>query len=241
MSFTSNKLIDLHKYLVTNELIGSFIENDSYNIGSHVNYLREGNWFKNLPNEFAISREIFFIFCIDLYHLWEIESTNKLYDVFENIYSDDKEFIKNYLNETEVCNELFIRASERLQSDYELLKHYAEFVYPEGGYASIIHLHENVQNNRELMLRLVTDIPVVFCELNEEFRNDEEFATIAIKHDGVFLEFADKKIKDNEKLVALAIKNNINAVLFASKRLREFPDGMFYEQYWHVKNDVEFK
>lgn len=241
MSYTPNELIDLHKYLVSNKLIDSFIENESYNIGSHVDYLREGNWFKNLPNEFDISREMFLIFCLDLYHLWEIESQNKFYDVFEKKYSDDKEFIKNYLNETEICNELFCRASERLQSDYELLKYYAEFVIPEGGYASIIYLHENVQNNRELMLRLVTDVPVVFCELNEEFRDDQEFATIAIKHEGLFLEFAGKKIRNNEKLVALAIKNNIKAVLFASERLREFPDGMFYEQYWHVKNDFEFK
>jgi len=29
--------------------------------------------------------------------------------------------------------------------------------------------------------------------------------------------------------------------LFASKRLRECPDGMFYEHYWHVINNVEFK
>ena len=91
------------------------------------------------------------------------------------------------------------------------------------------------------MLKILADFPNIFMDLKEEFRDDEEFAGIAIQNDGAFLEFASKKIRDNEKLVALAIKNNINAVLYASKRLRDCPDGKFYEQYWHVKNDVEFK
>lgn len=241
MNPNSTILIDLHKYLVCKNLIAPFNTDESYNQGSHLDQLREGNWFKNLSTEFTVSKELFLKICIDLYHLWETESIYKLYDVFENTYSYDKEFIKNYLEKTVICNELFIRASERLQSDYELLKLYAEFVYPEGEHASIIHLNDNIQKNRDLMLRLITDIPSIFPELNEEFRNDEEFVTIAIKYNGLFLEFVGEKIKDNKKLVALAINNNIKAVLFASKRLREFPDGVFYEQYWHVKNSINLK
>ena len=91
------------------------------------------------------------------------------------------------------------------------------------------------------MLKSLADFPNIFCDLNEEFRSDEKFATMAIKHNGLLLEFAGEKIKDNEKLVALAIKSNIKAVLFASKRLLEFPDGMFYEHYWQVRNDIELK
>jgi hypothetical protein len=248
MNPISNQLIDLHKYLVAEKLIPPFQTNhsidwgeiESYENSSHLNYLYEGNWFKNLPKEFNISKEMFLTFCTNFYDSWEIESQNKLYDHFEEKYSNDKNFIKDYLNKTEIDNELFCRASESLQSDYELLKLFLGF----SGYYNtnrIIYLHENIQNNRALMLKSLADFPEVFCDLNEEFRNDEEFATLAIKHNGLLLEFAGKKIKDNEDLVALAIKSNIKAVLFASKRLREFPDGMFYEHYWHVINDVEFK
>ena len=241
MHYPSTKLIDLHKYLVGLKLIDHpFIENQSYDTGSHLDDLREGNWFKNLPNEFPISRDLFFIFCIDFFYLWEFESTNKLLEVFNNLYSDDKEFVKNYLNEACVTNELFPYSSERLQSDYELLKLYLGFNDYYGA-NRIFYLHENIQSNRALMLKSLADFPNIFCDLNEEFRSDEKFATIAIKHNGLLLEFAGEKIKDNEKLVALAIKSNIKAVLFASKRLLEFPDGMFYEQYWHVRNDIELK
>ncbi len=248
MISVSNQLIDLHKYLVSKKIIPPFEINDPWNLGiiesyennSHIDYLNQGNWFKDLPEKFVISKEMFMKFCIDFYHSWEHESQMKLISLFNENYSDDRKFIKDYLNDTWIGNEFFCRASERLQSDYELLKLYVGFVDPYGA-NSIIYLDEIIQNNRELMLKLLADFPNIFMDLNEEFRDDEEFVVVAIKNDGAFLEFASKKIRDNEKLVALAIKNNINAVLYASKRLRDCPDGKFYEQYWHVKNGVEFK
>ena len=246
-SSISDQLVDLHKHLVKKKKLPPFEKNafglgidESYENESHMDHLNQGNWFKDFTDEFDISREVFMKFCIDFYHAWESESQHKLILLFNEKYSDDRKFILDYLNETWVGNEFFCRASERLQSDYELLKLYVDFSDPYGA-NSIIYLDENIINNRELMLRLSADFPNIFMDLKEEFRDDEEFVANAIKNDGEFLQHASKKNRDNERLVALAIKNNIKAVLYASKRLRECPDGKFYEQYWHVINNVEFK
>lgn len=67
MHYPSTKLIDLHKYLVGLKLIDPFIENQSYDTGSHLDDLREGNWFKNLPNEFPISRDLFLYFALTFF------------------------------------------------------------------------------------------------------------------------------------------------------------------------------
>lgn len=221
--------LELIDYMISNEII----ENE----GDY----EYGNWFKDLPEDYTISKELFLRFSCD-YLCWEFESQEKFKEKFKNKYANDKEFISDYLNNTDLGNDLFYLASEEIQGDYELLKKYAGFIYPEIGYANhLVALNDNIVNNRTLMLRLLADVPVILMDLKEEFQDDEEFISTAINKDGTLLKFASKRIQDDKKIVAKAIENNIEAVLYASKRLREFPDGIFYEHYWHVINGVEFK
>ena len=203
-----------------------------------VDDLWEGNWYKDIPTEFQNNRNVVMTICTNaIQSLWESESHDKLIDVFTTHFSNQRDFMKEYLSNSGWSNEMFIYASDEIQSDYELLLLYCDLGHPESKVEDVFCcVSESVKSNRDLMLRLVKDQPNTFISFVDDFKNDEEIATIAVKQNGLLLKFVSKRLKSNENLVRSAIKNNIKAVLYSDKSLRREFDGVFYEEYWKVIN-----
>ena len=55
---------------------------------------------------------------------------------------------------------------------------------------------------------------------SQRFKDDENFALIAVENRGKNLSFVSDRLKDNEKVVERAINNDGLALLYASKRLK---------------------
>jgi hypothetical protein len=226
--------------LTVQELHSFLVEQQFVTTDFPIDELEESDWYVNLPHNTKCDRDIVLcIICNTLYSFWEQESYKVLCNVFEEKFSCDKDFIQQYLFHTNYENEFFCRASIEIQMNYELLKQYMNLGHPESrDYSSFRVLHQDIKQNRELMMRLLQDIPGVFSEFTEELKDDREITEIAIRQNGLFLEFASERLRSDQDFVKIAIENNIKAVLFSHKSLREFPDGIFYEEYWKVTNGL---
>jgi hypothetical protein len=224
----------------THELLSALKIKKSIPSNFTVDSLCEGNWYTNLPLDLKSSRDVVMLILTQtLYAGWEGDPFNELCEVFQDNFSEDKEFVRQYLHETDFENEFFVRASKTIQMDYELLREYMSLGHPERAIeANLSCVHDDVKSNRELMLHLILEFPNAFCEFTEEFRDDYEIAEIALRQNGLMLKFASERLRSDEALVRIAIENQIRSVLFASKKLREFPDGIFYEEYWKVTNGI---
>lgn len=222
------------------ELYSFLLNHHCISTVKHSDDLSEGDWYKDLPTVIQCQRDVVMtIITNTIYAYWESESFNKLCEIFKAHFSNDKDFIRQYLSETSYENEFFVRASKEIQMDYELLTQYLKLGHPESdNYFNFCAVHDEVKRNRVLMLRLIHDMPGTFIEFTDEFKDDSEIASIALKQDGLLLKFASDRIRSDVDLVKIAIENNMKAVMFANKKLREFPDGLFYEEYWKVTNGV---
>jgi hypothetical protein len=202
--------------------------------------LWEGNWYKDLPSHIQRNRKVVMTICCGTMHSsWEIESINKLIDVFTTNFSEDEVFMFEYLSNSSWGNEFFLYASDIIQSNYQLLILYLRLGHPEATVDwHFVYINENVKRNKQLMTRIVKEVPNTFISFIDELKDDIEISRLAIRADGLLLEYASQRLRSNEELVRIAIKGNIKAVLFADKNLRKEFDGVFYEDYWKVINGV---
>ena len=214
---------ELYEFLLSNGWIKGLYKED----------LEEGNWYVNLPNHVQCNPDVVMaIICEHLYVNWESDSINRLMYVFESNFSTDEPFITEYLLRTSYENEFFCRSSEIIQMNYELLKNYLKLGHPESDpFSCLDYVHENVRNNRNLMLKLVHDMPNSFKYFVDNYQDDEEIVIVAVSKNGLLLEFASNRLRASEKIVRLALENNKKSILFAAKKFWEFPDAMFYEEY----------
>jgi hypothetical protein len=76
---------------------------------------------------------------------------------------------------------------------------------------------------------------ISFKELNSDLRNDRNLALIAVKQDGMNLEFVSSKLKADKEICMMAIKENRNSYTFLSSELKKDKDVLNY-----MKNNMEF-
>lgn len=145
-----------------------------------IDDLYEGNWYKDLPENIQCRRDVIFLIAQSvLYSFWDSESTNALFYNFEKHYSNDKDFIREYLSNHDEETEFFVRASVDIQSDFELLLQYLKIeTHYMKMWGRFLHLDEQVKGNRKLMLKLICELPELFSEFNDEFKNDAEFQSL---------------------------------------------------------------
>lgn len=222
------KIEELYKYLSENGWINDLDEDE----------LESGDWYLNLPDYIQARLEVLMSIIIELlYEYWDVYAQNKLFEVFTKHYSNDQEFISEYLSRTSFENEFFVRTRVEIQSNLDLLMKYLHLGHPEADrYSSFIYLSLEVKNNRKLMLSLVKELPDVYQHFEDDMQDDEEITRIALQANGMLLKFASSRLRSKQELVSIAIQNNENAVLFADRKLLEFPDGIFYKNYLNVTN-----
>ena len=82
----------------------------------------------------------------------------------------------------------------------------------------------DLDHDRDLVLFLSRQNPLIFLFISDELRDDIEIAKSAIKQIGRYLEYASDRLRNDKSLVMLAVDNGGEALSHASEELKDDPD-----------------
>ncbi|WP_257279750.1 DUF4116 domain-containing protein [Endozoicomonas sp. ISHI1] len=91
-------------------------------------------------------------------------------------------------------------------------------------YIELLREDFDLDHDRDLVLLLVQQNPVVFSLIADIFKDDTGIAKTTIEQDGSLLVYASDRIKNDKSLVMLAVNNYADALKYASKDLKNDTD-----------------
>ena len=133
-------------------------------------------------------------------------------------------------NNTEQLRQIFRAATKDLEPYEaarivkELLVHMVIETRSAKIFIQLLRKDFDLDHDRDLVLFLSRQNPLIFTHISDEHRDDIEIAKSAIKQIGMFLEDASDRLRNDKSLVMLAVDNRGEALCHASEELKDDPD-----------------